>query len=254
MSADMSFRDTEMHGEQSEECLQKKREKMLKQLCLLVFIMNRSVANKTAAYLRTKRMPGLYMIMAEGTATSATLDMLGLGKTEKKIVFGCTTRASVPVVLDSLNEKMRLKDKGTGIAFTIPLSGVILPRAKQDTNNSRDIHEIMEEGVDNMNTELTHDLIVVVIDEGNCEDVMEAARAAGAPGGTTFHALHSGQHDFAKFFDIPLQEKKDVIVILSSRENKTKIMDAINNADVDARKTIFSLPVDSVTGLATDPK
>lgn len=226
-----------------------KRLKMLKKLQLLVVIVNRSKGKKVTEILRGKHMPGQFTFLAEGTASSSLLDMLGLGAAEKTVKLGFIKGSMVAPLLTEFQEKLQLTKPGTGIVFSIPFSGMLLTPMQMIPNYPEKWQVECEQEVDRMNTELTHDLIVVMVDEGRQEEVMEAARAAGARGGTTIHALHFGAQDIANFFGIPIQEKKDIVAILTKRENKLKIMTAINTALGASQKLIFALPADNVIGL-----
>lgn len=45
-----------------------------------------------------------------------------------------------------------------------------------------------QEGEEPMEREIAHELILVIANQGHTDQVMEAARGAGATGGTTIHA------------------------------------------------------------------
>ena len=71
-------------------------------------------------------------------------------------------------------------------------------------------------------------LIVASVDQGEVDQVMDAARAAGATGGTILHA---------------------------PKEGKTAIMQAIARSvplEGERGGVVFSLPVDSIEGLNLD--
>ena len=94
-------------------------------------------------------------------------------------------------------------------------------------------------------------LIITVVDKGNTDLVMEAARGAGASGGTVVKARGTGAH-IAKFFGVSISEEKEMIYIISSRADRDAIMHAIMEkagGNTDAHGFIFSLPVDSVVGI-----
>lgn len=97
-----------------------------------------------------------------------------------------------------------------------------------------------------------YELIVTIIDRGNSQIVMDAARSAGATGGTIIHGKGTGNEKVEKFFGITIQPEKEIIFILSPIENKEKIMKAINEK-TGLREKIqgicFSLPVEETIGL-----
>lgn len=97
-----------------------------------------------------------------------------------------------------------------------------------------------------------YELIVTIIDRGNSQIVMDAARSAEATGGTIIHGKGTGNEKVEKFFGITIQPEKEIIFILSPIENKEKIMKAINEK-TGLREKIqgicFSLPVEETIGL-----
>ena len=65
-----------------------------------------------------------------------------------------------------------------------------------------------------MDTERKFDLIVTIVNRGFADEVMNAARAAGAHGGTILWARGSGVHETEKFFGISIQPEKELVLIL----------------------------------------
>ena len=60
-----------------------------------------------------------------------------------------------------------------------------------------------------------------------------------------------GVGEAEKFFGISVQQKKDIVAIITKRENKESIMKAINQfCDGENKAVVFSLPVDNVFGIA----
>ena len=105
-------------------------------------------------------------------------------------------------------------------------------------------------GAPNMNFE--HELITVILNEGYSDFVMDAARAAGAGGGTVLHAKGTGSKRGEKFVGVSLAYEKDMVYIIAYADEKAAIMRAINeNAGpgTKAGAICFSLPVSSVAGL-----
>ncbi len=96
------------------------------------------------------------------------------------------------------------------------------------------------------------ELIITIIDRGNSQIVMDAARSVGAKGGTLIHGKGTGNEKVEKFFGITIQPEKEIIFILTPVKDKEKIMKAINEK-TGLREKIqgicFSLPVEDVIGL-----
>ena len=98
--------------------------------------------------------------------------------------------------------------------------------------------------------EITHDLIIAVVNQGYSEDLVNNAREAGASGGTVINARAQAYEGMVNFFGISVQAEKEVILMLVDREKKLSIMQDISQMyglNSKANGIVFSLPVDEVT-------
>lgn len=97
-------------------------------------------------------------------------------------------------------------------------------------------------------------LITVIAEKGCSDMVMDAARAAGAGGGTVVHAKGTATEFTAKFFGVSIAAEKEMIYIVTRRADKDAIMRAViekAGPATDARAAVFSLPVEDVVGLCS---
>ena len=72
-----------------------------------------------------------------------------------------------------------------------------------------------------------YELLVVISNYGYNNLVMEAAREAGAGGGTVVHARGTGRERAEKFLGVTLAEEKEMTFIVTRTEKKNEIMKAI---------------------------
>lgn len=96
------------------------------------------------------------------------------------------------------------------------------------------------------------EVVVVIVNEGHSEKVMDAAREAGARGGTIAHARGSGTKDIEKKYGIVITPQKEMIYILVNEKIRDAVMSAVNKAaglDTLGQGIVFSLPVDNVSGI-----
>ncbi|MDD6271681.1 MAG: DUF1538 family protein [Ruminococcus sp.] len=94
-------------------------------------------------------------------------------------------------------------------------------------------------------------LIVAVANEDRTDTVMNAARAAGAAGGTVIHGKGTASEEAAHFFNISIASEKEMIFIVSKKEQKAQIMRSVlekAGPGTEAGAVLFSLPVTSVEG------
>lgn len=98
-----------------------------------------------------------------------------------------------------------------------------------------------------------YELIVAIVNHGFEEEVMSAARAAGAKGGTVFNARGTATaDDEVKFLGISLHPHKEIVFILTQHDKKNDIMHAIKEKAglaTPGSGILFTLPVESVLGV-----
>lgn len=100
---------------------------------------------------------------------------------------------------------------------------------------------------------MSYKLIVTIVNRGFSTTVMDAARAAGATGGTLLNARGAGAHEAEKLFGIAVQPEKEMVFILAEEGKFKYIMKSV--IDKAGLNTLgagicFSLPVDDVLGVA----
>ena len=100
--------------------------------------------------------------------------------------------------------------------------------------------------------ETAHELLLVICNQGYSETVMDAARVAGAAGGTIIHAQGTGMEQAERFLGISLASEKELIFIVTRTAERNGIMQAIMKdagPDSKAKAIVFSLPVSDTAGL-----
>ena len=100
--------------------------------------------------------------------------------------------------------------------------------------------------------EFNHECIVCIVNSGYSETVMEAAREAGAGGGTVLGARGTATKDAEKFFGITVHPEKEMVMILVDNEKRDAVLHALyKNVGLETKGQgiAFSLPVDAVVGI-----
>ena len=96
-----------------------------------------------------------------------------------------------------------------------------------------------------------HELIISIFNRGYSDTVMDAAKKAGARGGTVLHGKGTTSPESEKFLGVSIAKEKEVILIVARKEQKADIMRSIMTragADTDAGAVVFSVPVSEVAG------
>lgn len=97
-----------------------------------------------------------------------------------------------------------------------------------------------------------YELIMCIVNTGFTDLVMEAAKKAGAKGGTVFHGRGTGNKDITEFFGITITPEKEVVMIIVPKEIRDVVMNEIyKDAGMESRGQgiAFSMPIDDVVGL-----
>ena len=97
-----------------------------------------------------------------------------------------------------------------------------------------------------------YELVFCVVNAGFSGEVMEAARATGATGGTVLHARGTANPQAEKKFNITVQPDKDAVLLVVSAEVKDAVLKAIydkTGTDTNGNGIAFSLPVTDAVGL-----
>ena len=97
----------------------------LKKLKLLVTVVNRKKTEFYLDYLTGFDVNLQTAVAAQGTAPSDTMYLLGLADSDKSVIFSILREDRAEEALQGLEEKFHTLRGGKGIAFTIPLTGVI---------------------------------------------------------------------------------------------------------------------------------
>ncbi len=96
------------------------------------------------------------------------------------------------------------------------------------------------------------DLIITIINKGWADEIVEAARSAGAEGGTVLYGRGTGVHERKSFFGILIEPEKEVVLTLIRRECTQSVLQAIIKAGQLERPgtgIAFVLDVSQVAGI-----
>ncbi len=96
------------------------------------------------------------------------------------------------------------------------------------------------------------ELIVCIVNSGFSDSVMDAAREAGARGGTKINARGTARQEAESTFGISIHPEKELLLILASEDIRDGILHAVYQKaglNSPAQAIAFSLPVDETVGL-----
>ncbi len=101
-----------------------------------------------------------------------------------------------------------------------------------------------------------YDLIVTIVNKGYASDVMDAAKSKGATGGTILKGRGTGTKEIEKFYNITIQEEKEIVWIVAKHSEKDAIMSEIvlkTGLNSPGCGITFSMPVEDIIGINSAP-
>ena len=94
-------------------------------LKLLITIVNREKSDFYMDLIQSFDVNMQVRAAARGTASSEILHMMGLAESEKAVIFSVIREDRVKMALDALATRFATIKNGKGIAYTVPMSGMI---------------------------------------------------------------------------------------------------------------------------------
>lgn len=227
----------------------------MSRLYLMITVTTRVAgAKRFSDFYQSNGVPVIQTVLGRGTASDDILSTLGLEATEKAVMFSVVTPEKKQLLLKELVHTMKITTPGRGIAMSVPMSSIGGKTAANYllTGKSEDM-QLPENDTKEGSPMSAYQLIIAVANRGYTDLVMEAARSAGAGGGTVIHARSTGGTD-EKFFGMSIAEEREMILIVTPTEEKNAIMQAIMakaGMETKAQTVTYSLAIDDVAGLRT---
>ena len=215
----------------------------------LYYVMTILDRNKRETQERIYQSLGLKValtMMGRGTATQEHLSMRGLSPTEKAVMATIADKETTKKLILQTKIRLFIDIPGNGILISVPIKSVGGAQTLAHLAGGKQPDQ------DKPEFAFDYELIYVVLNEGHSDEVMDAARSAGATGGTIIAAKGTGLMQAERFRGLSLTNEREVALIVAKATAKTEIMRAIiekAGVQTKAGAVCFSLPVSHVAGL-----
>ena len=219
----------------------------LKQLTLITSIVERGSAAKLTKLYTEHQVFTHIRCEGTGTATSEIMDILGLGSSEKDIVLSITALGTARELMGQLNSDLRGAVPGRGIAFSLPLSAVSNLVAAVIGSRTK-----LEKETEVEDMQQKSSLVLVTVNQGFTDVVMDTAKKAGARGGTIIRGRWVDNENFEALPGLAGQEEKEIIVIVVPKEIRNAVMESINEKhglQSEAGAMVCAMGVDEMVSL-----
>ena len=198
----------------------------------IISVCDPKVYGKLTEICRELNLPFDISFHGKGTAVPSMLDILGIESTERRIVFSFADEEKTKQLIELQKQRMFIG---------VPGHGKTVAYLNGENKDAKYVPEL----------KFNYELIIAIANAGKTDTVMNAARKAGARGGTVIHGKGTGGENTAKFYNVSIAEEKEVILIVSAVSEKAEIMRSILESagpDTAAGTIVFSLPVSEAAG------
>ncbi len=211
----------------------------IEQICIIV---NFGMGSKILHKAKSHGITGGTILLGKGTIRNKILEFMGIYDERKEIALMVADRDTAYQTLDSINGEYGFDKPHHGIAFTTSICSLIGTRGCRNNDKKEKSGE---------NNNMYH-AITVIVDKGIAEQVIDAATRAGSKGGTIINARGSGIHETSRLFSMDIEPEKEIVMILSEKENTEAIVSSIRqdlNIDEPGKGILYVQDVNRTYGL-----
>lgn len=189
----------------------------------------------------------------KGTASNDVYEVLGLSNTKKHVIMSAIPLTSWPAIKKELIERFAVSQWAKGLAILIDIDSVCGVSTYKFLTNSRSLEE--GKGVKTMEPiqkKSDYEIVMVIVNDGFTDLVMDAAKKAGARGGTILTAHGTGNKDIEKFFGVVITPEKQIVMILVPKAIKDAVIASIYKEvgiNTKGQGIAFSTPASDVVGI-----
>ncbi|MGM9652144.1 MAG: hypothetical protein ACI3XP_00715 [Eubacteriales bacterium] len=212
---------------------------------LLITIAERGYGRELTARMRKRGVGYQLRCTGRGTASTEMMDLLGLGSSEKDILISMGAESAVNEIVGEFTGNLGGGGRGKGIMMLFSPSAVSSLLAAMLTMEKPEVTQ--RKDAEPMKNEHQHSLILVAVNQGYTDQVMQTARRAGATGGTIVRARLADADRGELFSGITLQSEKEIVAILAPDSIRAQVMDDVNREyglRTEAQGVLCALPVD----------
>lgn len=217
---------------------------MSKRPMLLFSIVERDKGKKLIKAFENLKIKINFQCVGFGTAPTEMMDIFGLGSKDKDIVISLGTESVVKDMMGNFGTIFESHSKYGGLTIIMKLSAA-----------SRILTEILDYNVDKnlekgngpMKNEHHNNLIVISVNEGFSDNVMQVARKAGATGGTVIKGRLASFEQFADLGKTDVEGEREILCILAPLKTSAQIMEDVNKefgATSAANGVVFAIPTE----------
>lgn len=216
---------------------------MTKKIMALFSIVEQGKGKKLIKALQELKVRVNFQTVGYGTAPTEMLDIFGLGTKDKDVIISLGSEDYIKDMMSNFGEIFQSHSKYGGLMIVIDIvaAGRVLSEILNYPSQNT------EKDTVKMKNEHHNNLILISVNEGFSEDVMQVARRAGATGGTVIKGRLADVEQFAEFVDAVIDGEREMLFILAPDKVSKQIMEDVNaqfGISSEANGIIFALPTE----------
>ena len=174
--------------------------KVTERLYFLITVVNSGQASAIVKNLTDQGVSAAYVCHGNGTASSDLYNVFGLSNQEKQVIFAPIRYSSYPEIKEALEQRYEASKYSKGVSMLLAVEALIGKAAYKFLANQRDGNEAPKEvpPMEEIKAKENYEAIFAIVNNGYADLVMEAAKGAGARGGTVLNAHGTGNKEMEK--------------------------------------------------------
>ncbi len=211
----------------------------------MLSIITRGKAKAYMSMLDARGIGFHFQTTAFGTAPSEMMDIFGLGTNDKDIVISLAPEDAINSYAYDISKNIGGNFEYGGLMLCVRLSAIGRISAELVSRASVDKNE--EGGKKRVKSAQKHQLVLVSINQGYTDAVMETAKRAGAMGGTVLRARLLDSGVMEQLSNAAVHSEREIIAIFAPAGTAAHIMEDVNRIHgvlSDANGVVVALPVD----------
>lgn len=211
----------------------------------MLSIITRGKAKAYMSMLDARGIGFHFQTTAFGTAPSEMMDIFGLGTNDKDIVISLAPEDTVNSYAYDISKNIGGNFEYGGLMLCVRLSAIGRISAELVSRASGGKNE--EGGKKRVKSSQKHQLILVSVNQGYTDAVMETAKRAGAMGGTVLRARLLDSGVMEQLSNAAVHSEREIIAIFAPAGTAAHIMEDVNRIHgvlSDANGVVVALPVD----------
>ncbi len=201
--------------------------KDIKRLMMLLSIVQRNSGQALIKNLNSKDITLHFQTVGFGTAPTEMMDIFGLGTNAKDIVISIGAESTIKNMMADFGSNFASYSEYGGLMIVLKMSAASR-LVTEILNHNLTENEIKGDGA--MKNEHHNNLILISVNNGYADPVMETAKKAGATGGTIVRGRLADAEHLIELGQMEASEEREIICILAPSAVSHKIMEDVNKS------------------------